>query len=409
MDQPWWGSREAPALTISEAARICGVRRRAIRRRQQAGEFVNSFRDADGTWRIPLSDLTAAGLEPQLESDPGELRIVSAPASHVERLRTEVAVLRERVRALEIIAREREERVQDLRTILRMLPTPSEIDGLSAPGTEEVLPIEVLGPPLIDEEALSEEIVPEDVALSDLSAEAVVPEEVAAEVMAPDEAGPKEVSPEELSLAESILAEDEVEVPPPQPGRVPAEASPEEEATSPLGAPARVGASTATASVGSATEPAPSSGPERISPPVPQPEPIVVLPDAVRAESARSEEPRQRPAELLEDAMSLWWPAPQEPGPGESEPPPSPDMADEWLEAASESARRQWEPDDQSEEAPSVTEAPHEPEDSDVTEPLSSDSYVEASYDWIDPGFGRPPRHRRRRLGRFFRRYRRPR
>jgi hypothetical protein len=35
-------------------------------------------------------------------------------------------------------------------------------------------------------------------------------------------------------------------------------------------------------------------------------------------------------------------------------------------------------------------------------------AFDESTFDWLDPDFGRPPRHLRRRLGRFFRRQRRP-
>lgn len=381
LDQPWWGSMETPALTISEAARICGVRRRAIRRRHQAGEFGHSFRDADGTWRIPLSDLTAAGLEPHQESDPDELRIVSAPASHIERLRTEVAVLRERVRALEIIAREREERVEDLRTILRMLPAPREIDEPSTSGADEVSGAEVHAFPLVEEEVVSEEFVSEE-----------VPHE--------------EVTPEELWPEEVVPAVDEeLGLPFPPPAQVPAPA-PREEAASPFDAPSRVGASTATASPASAAGPPRSGGTGRTAPTAPETEPIVVLPDAVRTEPSRSEEAPQRPADLLEGAMSLWWPTQGRAQEEEGWAPSDPDASDEWREAASYSARRQ---EEQWEEPASGSGVPDQQEGGTPGGPSSSDSYDEASYDWMDPSFGRPPRHHRRRLGRFFRRHRRPR
>src|SRR6266511_1929398 len=154
LDQPWRGSRQSLALSISEAAKICGVKRRTIRRRHQAGDFEHAFRDPDGTWRIPVYDLVAAGLRPPVVPDPDEPRIVFSAASQVDRLRTEVAILRERVRALEIIAKEREERVTDLRTILRMLPAPKVADEAAPPRAEEPLP-----PTLdVEEEPLEQEV-----------------------------------------------------------------------------------------------------------------------------------------------------------------------------------------------------------------------------------------------------------
>jgi hypothetical protein len=340
LDQPWWGSGEALALTISEAARICGLKRRAIRRRHEAGEFVHSYRDAEGTWRIPLNDLIAAGLEPNLESDPEEPRVVSAPTSHIERLRTEVAVLRERVRALEIIAREREERVEDLRTILRMLPAPGEIDELSPAGADEVSGTEALASPEVEKETV-----------------------------------------EEVTLEEVFGVEDPgVEAPSRPPTQAPG-ASPYADAASPFDA---------------ARAPSPPRSAD----------PIVVIPEAIEPVPIPSEDDRQRPAELLQGAMSLWWPAPQQRAQDEGWSQSPPDVPDEWRDAASDLASRQVE---QGDEASPRSEETDQQEDGIISNPFPADSYEEAPYEWMDPAFDRTPRHRRRRLGRFFRRDRRPR
>jgi hypothetical protein len=100
-----------------------------------------------------------------------------------------------------------------------------------------------------------------------------------------------------------------------------------------------------------------------------------------------------------------------------------PEVPDEWREAASDSARRQEERWEEASPGPGVTdqqdagteadpfaseEAPYEEAPYDEA-PYDEAPYDEASYDWVDPGFGRPPRHLRRRLGRFFRRNPRPR
>lgn len=54
------------ALTINEAAIVCGVSRDTIIRRMRAGAFPRRRRDSsgrlDGRWLIPLADLRAAGL-----------------------------------------------------------------------------------------------------------------------------------------------------------------------------------------------------------------------------------------------------------------------------------------------------------------------------------------------------------
>jgi len=111
----------AVTLTISEAARSCGVNRRTIRHHRQAGDFPGAFKDQDGMWRIPVEDLEWVGLHPDL----GRASEDPMATGKVDLLRTEVAVLRERLRAAELIAMEREKRIEDLRLILRMLPASS--------------------------------------------------------------------------------------------------------------------------------------------------------------------------------------------------------------------------------------------------------------------------------------------
>ena len=111
----------AVTLSISEAARACGVNRRTIRHHRQAGDFPGAFKDQDGMWRIPVEDVEWVGLH----ADLGRASEDPIAAGKVDLLRTEVAVLRERLRAAELIALEREKRIDDLRLILRMLPSPS--------------------------------------------------------------------------------------------------------------------------------------------------------------------------------------------------------------------------------------------------------------------------------------------
>jgi Helix-turn-helix domain len=127
---PAQADQERPSLSISEAARACAVSRRTIRHHRQAGDFPAAFKDRLGVWRIPQADLEAIGLHPSLVhrlDEPPEVL-------HIERLRTEVAVLRERLRAAELISLERERRIEDLRLILRLLPGPS-LPGEGGPGT----------------------------------------------------------------------------------------------------------------------------------------------------------------------------------------------------------------------------------------------------------------------------------
>ena len=100
----------AVTLSISEAARACGVNRRTIRHHRQAGDFPGAFKDQDGMWRIPVEDLEWVGLHPDL----GRASEDPMATGKVDLLRTEVAVLRERLRAAELISAEREKRIEEI-------------------------------------------------------------------------------------------------------------------------------------------------------------------------------------------------------------------------------------------------------------------------------------------------------
>ncbi|HYT78914.1 MAG TPA: helix-turn-helix domain-containing protein [Actinomycetota bacterium] len=356
MDQPWRGSRQSLALSISEAAKICGVKRRTIRRRHQAGDFEHAFRDPDGTWRIPVYDLVAAGLRPPVVPDPDEPRIVFSAASQVDRLRTEVAILRERVRALEIIAKEREERVTDLRTILRMLPAPKVADEAAPPRAEEPLP------PTLDVEE----------------------------------------EPLEQEVREQPASEEVREAPAPRRPSVAGETPSPVRVSSPFDSPASPAASN---------------------------EPIVILPDvsseepeppegALERSAELLETARRRSAELLEDAMALWWPSPatggqpdaapsaaRRPGPPAAKPASAPAQAsttvsDEALVGATLTGETVASPPVERAQPPQAPRS-EPPSESELFTPLPID---EASFDWLDPDFGRPPKHLRHRFDRFLRR-----
>jgi hypothetical protein len=129
----------APArdvLGMAEAARVSGVPLSVIRRHRDAGDLPGAYRDARGTWRIPVPDLRAIGLLPaappaavhdRAPHRPAEAPVpaVTSEQEEIHRLRTEVAVLRERLAAVQLIAKERGDRIADLRVIVRMLPDGS--------------------------------------------------------------------------------------------------------------------------------------------------------------------------------------------------------------------------------------------------------------------------------------------
>lgn len=56
-------------LTLSDAAAQCEVARSTIRRALDQDRFPNAVQDDDarGTWRVPVSDLVAAGYQPDPE------------------------------------------------------------------------------------------------------------------------------------------------------------------------------------------------------------------------------------------------------------------------------------------------------------------------------------------------------
>ena len=55
-------SEPDPALTLSAAAKRCGVSRSTIRRHHEAGAFKGAFQARSGAWMVPLVDLQDAGL-----------------------------------------------------------------------------------------------------------------------------------------------------------------------------------------------------------------------------------------------------------------------------------------------------------------------------------------------------------
>lgn len=119
-----------PAFTITEAAEAAGKHRTTIDRRLRAGSFGEPgspggpYRGVDGAWRIPKAALMAvyrlhAPAGPDAEAPaPDELRELRDDLE-AERHRREEAERRADV--AEALARERLERVDDLRTALRAL------------------------------------------------------------------------------------------------------------------------------------------------------------------------------------------------------------------------------------------------------------------------------------------------
>jgi Helix-turn-helix domain len=112
--------------TITEAADICRVHRNTIRRYLDKGRFPQAYRDDGprGPWRIPHTDLVAAGLEPDESSGVarGEReRARREMHEQVEILRGRMAEMTRRAELAEALAEEREKRIRDLRDALALL------------------------------------------------------------------------------------------------------------------------------------------------------------------------------------------------------------------------------------------------------------------------------------------------
>ena len=144
----------APALSLAEAARTTGVSVSTIRRRLNASEIEGAHRTEDGSWRIPIAGLIAAGLAPRITpADTPPASVVdlesktptASDTAEVDRLRAdlEAAHRRELTNALAEVDRLRADNGRLLETIERLsraLPpaptsslSPAESDTPPAP------------------------------------------------------------------------------------------------------------------------------------------------------------------------------------------------------------------------------------------------------------------------------------
>jgi hypothetical protein len=122
-----------PDFTQREAADLCGVSFDVIKRARLAGKFPNAYQadDKAGTWRIPVTDLGAAGFSPGRPTPADEPSPIELFAGNVERaahdavvaerdrLRIEVAELRGQLAGMT-------QAVEIARLSLRALPAAPE-------------------------------------------------------------------------------------------------------------------------------------------------------------------------------------------------------------------------------------------------------------------------------------------
>lgn len=116
-------------LTLREAADHTGASLRTLRRRLADGAFPNAAKDdgPSGAWRVPVTDLEAAGLPvtvPRPTADPVPPLDDTRLAAAEERARAaedRASKAEERARLAEAIAEERGKALDDTRLALRAL------------------------------------------------------------------------------------------------------------------------------------------------------------------------------------------------------------------------------------------------------------------------------------------------
>lgn len=118
-----------PVLTLSEAVHACGVSRATLKRRLAGGELPGAYKDDEGSWRLPVDGLLAAGFRlhrpepvhepvPTQAHDPG---VMDELRDRIARLTAELADARAR-------AEERERALATLELALRALgPGPTVV------------------------------------------------------------------------------------------------------------------------------------------------------------------------------------------------------------------------------------------------------------------------------------------
>jgi virulence-associated protein VagC len=132
-EDPTDGETHGAALSLTEAALVCGRHGSKLRRYLTGKRFPNAHRDSGGAWRIPIADLVSAGLLPR--ALPDGPKALAEMETALERQQAENAELRRRIAVAEALADERAERIEDLRLSLRLLmgPDPSD-DVVETPG-----------------------------------------------------------------------------------------------------------------------------------------------------------------------------------------------------------------------------------------------------------------------------------
>lgn len=150
-------SDSRPKWTLSEAAAHTGMSRSTLRRRLDQGKFPGAYRDQAKQWRIPLTDLLAAGITPvqgvftDIAHPENELahdiaQVTQAPLEiRVMELENALSIERAHRAAAEQVALAHEQRAKTAEMALRMLEAaPKE----QMPATAEHVPADAPATPV---------------------------------------------------------------------------------------------------------------------------------------------------------------------------------------------------------------------------------------------------------------------
>ena len=112
-----------PTVSLAEAAATSSLSLATIRRRLQNGKIPGAARNDDRSWSIPVASLVAEGIWTGT-TDPDSPQPLESPApDDMAELKAKVTYLTTELRVSEAVREQLEERVEDLRTSMRILET----------------------------------------------------------------------------------------------------------------------------------------------------------------------------------------------------------------------------------------------------------------------------------------------
>ena len=142
---------DVSSLTISQVVQATGQARRAVQRQIRNGTFANAFREkrpggsGEGVWRIPIDDLSAAGIVvDELVLDPAESNPAPGPSvplqDELARLRAELSEELALRMVAEALAEERANALEHARVELGVLSAAAGNDSATRQAAQRNLP-----------------------------------------------------------------------------------------------------------------------------------------------------------------------------------------------------------------------------------------------------------------------------